>query len=41
VSLAGPRSLDGVIVANQVRVDADGFDMAGKSDFQVQTALVE
>jgi hypothetical protein len=41
VNLTGARSLDGAIVAHQVRVDADGFDMIGKSDFQVQTALVE
>ncbi len=41
VNLTGPHSLDGVIVANRVRIDADGFDMIGKSDFQVQTALVE
>jgi hypothetical protein len=41
VNLTGPQSLQGVILAQRVRVEGDGFDMLGKSDFQVQTALVE
>jgi hypothetical protein len=41
VNLTGPQSLEGSMVAQRVRVDGDGFDMIGKSDFQVQTALVE
>jgi hypothetical protein len=41
VNISGAQALVGAIVARQVRVDADGFDMIGESDFEVQTALVE
>jgi hypothetical protein len=36
-----PAELTGTIIAHQVRVDADGFEMIGESDFEFQTALVE
>lgn len=41
LNLTGERSLEGAVLAHQIRVDADGFNMLGKSDFEVQTALVE
>jgi len=41
INVSGAQSLEGTILANQVRVDANGFEMIGKSDFEVQTALVE
>jgi hypothetical protein len=37
----GNPDLEGVILAHQVKVDADEFSMLGRSDFEVQTALVE
>ena len=36
-----PAALTGTIIARQVRVDSDGFEMVGESDFVFQTALVE
>lgn len=37
----GTTTLVGTIVGHQVRVDADGFTMIGRSDFEYHTALAE